>query len=260
MAHPHHLHREHQVSHRRVHHILKGEPAGAKEHSKRHAFSKVTSKTGAEHHDAFVAGMSSPKRYARGGKVKGKKGHQTNIAIVMPHHPPAAPAGPIPGPGAPPPGGAPPMMAKPPMAGPPGAPPGMPPGMPPPPMRKHGGRVKKAGGGAADDEVVRRVESAAASALNRGAMNRYGERGDKPDSRSPTGPMTRDRSRGGRAKAGGGAMDGESTKGNIKKWGKEASDNSYAKGGFVKPKVIDRGGAASGVGREEKAEHMRHRK
>lgn len=208
MAHSHHLHREHQVSHRRVSHILKGEPDGAMAHNKSHAFSKVTSKTGAEHHDAFVAGSSQPKRYARGGKVK-KGHHQTNIAIVVPHSGAGAAAGgagPIPGPGAPPPGGAPPMMAKPPMAGPPGAPPGM----PPPPMRKHGGRIGRADGGC--------------------------------------------------AKAGGGAIDGESTKANIRKWGKEASKNSYAKGGFVKPNVIDRGGASTGVGRLEAAEHMKRKK
>ncbi len=200
--HSHHMHREHQVSHRRVHHILKGEPEGAKHHAKSHAFSKVTSKTGAEHHDAFVAGMKHPKRYARGGKVsKGKgKGHQTNIAIVVPHHPPAAaggaPAGPIPaGPGGPPMGG--PMM-KPPMPPPGGPPTGGPPSMPPPGM-----------------------------------------------------PM--------RARGGGVHIDGESTKADIKKWSKRASKNSYAKGGFVKPKVIDRAGATTGVGRLEAAEHQKRK-
>jgi hypothetical protein len=183
MAHPHHLHREHQVSHRRVHHILKEEPDGAKHHAHSHAFSKVTSKSAAEHHDGFVAGKRGAKRYARGGKVKGK-GHQTNIAIVVPHHggaapPPGGPAGMPPPPMGGPPGGAP---GAPPMP-PPGAggPPGMPPGMP---MRKSGGRV----------------------------------------------------------------IDGESTKANIKKWSKRASSNSYF-----------RGGAASGVGREEKAEHQRRK-
>ena len=73
--------------------------------------------------------------------------------------------------------------------------PGLPPGMPPPPMRKHGGRVG-----------------------------------------------------------------GESTKGNLKSWGKRASANSYAKGGFVKPKVIDMAGAKSGEGRLEKAEHQKRKK
>jgi hypothetical protein len=210
MAHSHHMHREHQVGHRRVHHILKDEPSGSKEHSTRHAFSKVTSKTGAEAHDAFVGGMKAPKRYARGGRTK--KGHQTNIAIVVPQHGAAGgPTGPIPGPGAPPPGGAPPMMAKPPMAGPPpgaapGGPPGMPglpPGMPPPPMRKHGGRVHKAGGG---------------------------------------------------------SMAGESNKANLKSWAKEASKNSYAKGGFVKAKMVDGAGALSGAGRLEKAAYQRKKK
>lgn len=218
MAHSHHMHREQQVAHRRVNHVLSGEPSGAKEHSKSHAFSKVTSKTGAQEHDAFVGGMKAPKRYARGGHVKGKKGHQTNIAIVVPQHGAAAggPAGPIPGPGGPPPGGAPPMMPpKPPMAGPPGAPPGgppgmpgLPPGMPPPPMRKHGGRVKH-------------------------------------------------RAAGGCVKAGGGSISGDATKSNIKAWGKEASKNSYAKGGFVKPKMVDKSGALSGEGRLEKAAYQK---
>jgi hypothetical protein len=199
MAHSHHMHREHQVSHRRVHHILKDEPAGAKEHSKSHAFSKVTSKTAAEHHDGFVAGSKQMKRYARGGKVKGKeKGHHTNIAIVVPPHPGGgAPAGgPIPAaPGGPPMA---PPMAKPPMMPPPGGPPmGGPPGMPPGmPMRARGGGVH---------------------------------------------------------------IDGESTKANIGKWSKRAAKNSYAKGGFVKPKVIDRAGATTGVGRLEAAEHMKRK-
>jgi hypothetical protein len=139
MAHSHHLHREHQVSHRRVNHILKGEPAGAKQHSKGSAFSKVTSKTAAENHDDGVSGSKAPKRFARGGKVKGH-GHHTNIAIVVPRGGHDAPpmAGGLPG-GAPPPGmpapGGPPM---PPPGGPPGLPPGMPPGMP---MRARGGKV-----------------------------------------------------------------------------------------------------------------------
>jgi hypothetical protein len=142
MAHSHHLHREHQVSHRRVHHILKDEPGGAKQHASGHAFSKVTSKTAAENHD--VSGNKGAKRYARGGKVKGKggKGHQTNIAIVTPHPgagAPPMPGGPPGGPGGP----MPPPMAGPGGPPPPGGPPGMPPGMPPPgmPMRSRGGRT-----------------------------------------------------------------------------------------------------------------------
>lgn len=178
MAHSHHMHREHQVSHRRVGEILKGEPEGAKKHSKSHAFSRVTSKTAAQAHDASVAGKSAPKRYARGGHVKGHKGHQTNIAIVMPKGG-AAPEGP---------GGPPMPMAGAPGLPPPGGAPGLPPGMPPPgmPMRARGGRTKN--------------------------------------------------------------IDGESTKADIKKWGKRAEDNSYM-----------RGGAASGVGREEKAANMKRK-
>ena len=70
MAHSHHHHREHQVSHRRVHKILEHEPAGAKMHSHSHAFSKVTSKSAAESHDTHIKGHKSPKRYAKGGRVK----------------------------------------------------------------------------------------------------------------------------------------------------------------------------------------------
>ena len=55
------------------------------------------------------------------------------------------------------------------------------------------------------------------------------------------------RARGGRTKEP--RIDGESTEGNIAAWGKRASANSYF-----------RGGAASGVGREEKAEHIKRRK
>lgn len=130
MAHPYSNDREHPASHRRVNHILKGEPAGAKQHAKGNPFSKVTSKSAAEAHDK-VAGNKSPKRYARGGKVK--HGHQTNIAIVVPHRPASPPgAGQPTGPAGLPP---------PPMAGPGpsmGAPPGLPPGMP---MRASGGKV-----------------------------------------------------------------------------------------------------------------------
>jgi hypothetical protein len=181
MAHSHHMHREHQVSHRRVHHILKHEPEGAKEHSHRHAFSKVTSKTAAVHHGSKVSGDAAPKRFARGGKVKGhKSGHQTNI-IVVPHHQATPPAGPMAGgPAAPPPAGA----GLPP-GGPAGGPPGMPPpGMPPPGMRARGGKV----------------------------------------------------------------IDGESTKGNIAKWAKHASSNSYKRGGG-----LPTAGAATGVGRIQEA-------
>lgn len=193
MAHSHHHHREHQVSHRRVHHVLKHEPSGAMQHNDGHAFSKVTSKTAAENHDGFVAtGNKAPKRYARGGKVgKGHgKSHQTNVNIVIPHHQaaPPMPGGPMPGgpmPGGAP-GGAPPMMPPPGAGGPPGMPPGM-------PMHARGGAIKKSHGGYIAGE--------------------------------------------GNSEA------------NLKKWSKRASDNSYF-----------RGGAASGVGREEKAAHQKHGK
>ncbi len=121
MAHPYHMHREHQVSHRRVDPLLKEEPAGATKHANSPAFSKVTSKTAAENHDR-IGGDSSPKRFARGGKVG-----TTNIIIAS--SPKDQPAPPMPLPmGGPPPG--PPMP--PPGAG--GPPPGM-------PMRASGGKV-----------------------------------------------------------------------------------------------------------------------
>jgi hypothetical protein len=183
--HSHHHHREHQVGHRRVHQILKGEPSGAKHHSKSHAFSKVTSKTAAERHDD-VHGHKAAKRYARGGRTKGHKGQQTNIAIVMPHKGQGAPGGlPMPPGAAGLPGGAPPIP-------PPGGPPGMPPGGPPPgmpPMRARGGRTKEP------------------------------------------------------------RIDGEATEGNLKGWAKRAGSNSYF-----------RGGAATGVGREEKAHRAKRKK
>lgn len=136
MAHSHHMHREHQVSHRRVNKILEEAPAEAKRHASGGAFSKVTSKSAAEAHDARPAGKSSPKRYARGGKVKG---NTTNIIIAGGGEkqptpmPMPMPAGPPPGAGGPPPGGPPPGAGGPP----PGAG-GPPPGMP---MRKSGGRI-----------------------------------------------------------------------------------------------------------------------
>lgn len=187
--HPYHHHREHQGGHRRVGEILKAEPSESMQHSKRPAFSKVTSKTAAEGHDALVSGKGSAKRFARGGKVKGHKGHQTNIAIVVPHGNPAVPnapaAGPLAGPAVAGPAPSPMRPPMPPGAPPPGAggpPPGMPPGMP---MRARGGRT---------------------------------------------------------------GIDGESTKGDLKKWSKRASANSYAKGGLVM-----KAGAMSGEGRLEKA-------
>lgn len=232
MAHSHHGHREHQVSHRRVDHILKDEPEGAKKHSKSHAFSKVTSKTAAEHHDSKVAGKKGPKRYARGGKVK--HGHQTNIAIVVPHRPGATPMNP---PMAGQPAGPPVPMGGPapsPMGAPP---PGMPPGMP---MRKHGGRVKRR----ADGGEVKYPASDAA----KGLADAYGKQpwygSEAQDARSAAGKAFVASTK----KAKGGSIDGESTIADDKKWSKRAESNSYF-----------RGGAASGVGREEKAEHMKRK-
>lgn len=203
MAHSHHHHREHQVSHRRVHKILEEHGSDAKHHHSgphSHAFSKVTSKTAAENHDKYACGGSAPKRYARGGKVKhGKSGHQTNIAIITPHHPAGGPSTP---PIAAGPTGGPPLGGPPPL--PMGAGPGGPPMMPP-----------------------------------------------------PGGPPGMPRARGGRiGKKGGGPIDGESTREDIKKWEKRDKANSYARGGG-----LPTAGAATGVGRLESAEMMkRHKK
>lgn len=128
--HPYNQHREQQVAHRRVNTILNGSPAGAKQHAEGQAFSKITSKSAAARDDD-VRGHKAPKRFARGGKVKG----DTTVNIVLPGGA---------GAGAKPPMPMPPM----PMAGPPGPGPGLPPagpmGAPPPPpmpMRASGGRI-----------------------------------------------------------------------------------------------------------------------
>lgn len=226
MAHPYHMHREHQVSHRRVNPMLKDEPPGAKKHNDSGAFSKVTSKTAAETHDDGIVGRSPMGRYARGGKVKG---HQTNIAIVMPNRPAAPPASPA-GPTAGPPMG-------PPMGG-----PGLPPGGPPPgmPMHAKGGRVKKAEGG--DVKPVTPGDNLMAE-----AQRRHDEAIKAGRSSTLTGQLYRLQGSQGRA-SGGKVIDGEDTKADQKAWSKRAEKNSYF-----------RGGAASGVGREEKAAHIRRR-
>jgi hypothetical protein len=51
-------------------------------------------------------------------------------------------------------------------------------------------------------------------------------------------------------------MDGESTKADIKRWGKEAKANSYARGGRLHMTA----GAQTGVGREQQAHHMKGKK
>lgn len=127
--HPYNQHREQQVAHRRVNTILSGSPSGSKKHADGPAFSKITSKS-AVCRDDEVRGHSSPKRFARGGKVKG----DTNISIVLPSGGPKPPM-PMPMPMAAPPPGPGPGLPPPPMGGPP---PGMPPGMP---MRARGGKV-----------------------------------------------------------------------------------------------------------------------
>lgn len=164
MAHSHHMHREYQQSRRRVGEILKDEPAGAKKHATGKAFSRVTSKTAAEDHDIKPFGSSSPKRYARGGKVKG---NTTNIIIAggggqkqpMPM-PMPVPAGPPPGAGGPPPG-------MPPGGPPPGAG-GPPPGGPPMPMRKSGGRIK--GGTSTKANIDAMAKRAKDNSYARGGM------------------------------------------------------------------------------------------
>jgi hypothetical protein len=180
MAHPYHAHREHQVEHRRIHKVLEEAPAEHKKHSHGNAFSKVNSKSAAMAHDEMACGgTASPKRYARGGKVdgfakgghvKGKKGgHQTNIAIVMPHHPAGGMAPPPGGaPGGMPPGG-PPPMPPPGAGGPPGGPPGMPPpgGMPGMP-RARGGRANHIGGEATKGNIEKWSARASANSYASG--------------------------------------------------------------------------------------------
>jgi hypothetical protein len=95
--------------------------------------------------DLEAEGTKRGKRFARGGGLKKPK-HQTNIAIVIPHHVQAGP----------PPGGMPPgaQGAPPPGMGGPAMPPPMGTGMPvaPPgalPMRARGGMITNQHGGAA---------------------------------------------------------------------------------------------------------------
>lgn len=146
--HPYHSHREYQASHRRVGTRLKDEPEGATKHATGKAFSNVTSKTAATNHDRKVDGKSAPKRYARGGKVKGST---TNIAIVLPGGKGEMPDMPMP---MPPMAGGPPPM--------PGPGPGLPPGMP---MRASGGRV---GGESTKAELSKWAKRAKANSYFRG--------------------------------------------------------------------------------------------
>ncbi len=250
--HPFHSHREYQASHRRVGTRLKDQPDGAMKHATGKAFSNVTSKTAAASHDSKVEGKSAPKRFARGGKVKhsdeaqdrklitkmmaeherkeGEKGYArggkvkgatTNIAIVLPGGDKGDMAEKM-------------AMAAPPM---PMPPPGMPPGGPPPgmPMRASGGRVKRADGGRLSDKAAAPMPTLPDKS------------GDKMT--ADTSSNLPDFMKGKTFKArGGSVIDGESTKADISKWSKRASDNSYF-----------RGGAATGVGRQEKAAHMKRK-
>ena len=154
MAHPHHAHREHVASHKRVHHILGHKRGGkVKKHNDEAADRKLFGKMikeheGAEKPEGKKAGGRLDK-YARGGKTKGKHGNHVNIAVIngkgQPDAPPAMAA---------PPGGLPMPPPKPPMGGPPGLPPGLPPGGPgmappgmkPPGMMKRGGKVHMTAG------------------------------------------------------------------------------------------------------------------
>jgi len=150
VAHPHHEHREHVSTRKRVGHILKGHKHGGGVHADAKADKKLFGKMIAEHEHKAHGGKSKHRldKFARGGKAKGKHGNHVNIAIVSPRShddagaAPGGPALPPPHPamGGPPPGppGLPPGL-------PPGGPPGMPPGMPPPGMKPPG--MMKRGGG-----------------------------------------------------------------------------------------------------------------
>lgn len=150
--HPYNQHREQQVAHRRVATILNSAPSGAAKHMDGPAFSQITSKSAASRDDE-VRGHSAPKRYARGGKVKG----DTNINIVIPGGG-AKPPMPMPMPmGGPPPGPGP-GLPPPPMGGPP-------PGGPPMPMRASGGKVD---GQATKAGIAKQSKRAAANSYARG--------------------------------------------------------------------------------------------
>ena len=237
--HPYNNHREQQVAHRRVNTILSGSPSGATKHASGHAFSKLTSKSAAVRDDD-IAGRKSSQRFARGGRVK-KGGGDTNIAIVLPKGGGPAPGGPaatplpMAGPGGPPP------MPPPPMGGPGGPPPGLPPGMP---MRARGGRINKADGGTvgAGGPKFKPITPTVAGNFERATRN------SGSDEESARISDIAKRRYGVDLKNKGGAVGGEATEGNIKKWGGRAKANSY----FT-------GGAITGVGREEKAAHAKKR-
>lgn len=169
MGHPYSEHHEHTKSKSRVHHILRHEPSDMARHVDETAYSRINSKSEAVAHEHKASGHKAPKRYARGGKVGGHKGgHQTNIAIVMPHRSSPQPGGGAPaGGGGLPPAPPAPMMPMPPpgAGGPPGA---GPPGAGMPPMRASGGRVKEIGGIANSANIKKWVARASANSYARG--------------------------------------------------------------------------------------------
>jgi hypothetical protein len=240
MAHSHHMHREHQVSHRRVDHILKHEPAGAKEHSHRHAFSKVTSKTAAEHHGSKVSGDSAPKRFARGGRVKKAEGGATPpVKLPTPEQLVAT-------------------TRSRPQSSDQDAQDAMK-SIEEKMGKARGGRTFARGGKVKGHKnqtniiVVPHHQAAPpagpmagpagppppGAGLPPGPMGAPpGGPGGGPPGMPPGMPPPGMRARGGKV------IDGEATKGNISKWSKRASDNSYKRGGG-----LPTAGAATGVGR-----------
>lgn len=263
MAHSHHAHREHQVSHRRVANLLKGHPEGAMQHNKSNAFSKVTSKSAAQNHDDYACGGSTaPKRFARGGKVKKADGGTADqvardtkgdsvpqksdarygdagddnllgneFGYTLKRNNWRAPSR-ITGDASTADKG---------------------------PQYARGGKVKAKSGHQTNIAIVvphRGAQEPMAGAPPGGALPMPAPGGPAPGmppgaagpapGMPPGMPMHK---RGGRVgKAHGGSIEGEAREKNIKGWSKRAKDNSYA-----------RGGAASGVGREEKAEKQKRK-
>jgi hypothetical protein len=98
MAHSHQQHRN--AGRKRVQHLLaSGGCAGAHMPHKKRGGSIRLKEAAEPDRDVMAEGGKPKRRYARGGKTR----HQTNIAIVMPHHAPPMAAGAPAGPMAPPP-------------------------------------------------------------------------------------------------------------------------------------------------------------
>ena len=116
-----------------------------------------------------------------------------------------------------------------------------------------GGRVKKGGGNTNIAIVLPKGGGPAPGGPAAGPLPMAGPGGPPPPPMGgppgmPPGPPGMPPGMPMRAR-GGKVIDGEATKGDIKKWGNRAKSNSFF-----------RGGAATGVGREEKAEHMERRR